>query len=175
MALVAAVVQDREEQKNAVSLQEISNLYFEYIERSLEFFIKEARENNVDAETFGRVISRHPEAVEDIAPQIPAFMDGLKHFWEGVTDASHFHIQDLEGNKGVFGGDLFPSYQQNIASTAGLYVDTIVLSDPFWHSRVVQPLKSVPLFSHFYRFLVWADVIVLFEPLVDDDLGLLCR
>ncbi|WP_281017844.1 MULTISPECIES: hypothetical protein [unclassified Minwuia] len=94
-----------------------------------------------------------------------------------MTDSSHYHVQELTGVKAVFGGDLFPSYQRNIASSTGLYVDTIVLSDPFWHTRHIferaTPERQVYyLIKHAinlmqYRDLALADLdnpIVIITP-----------
>ena len=52
-----------------------------------------------------------------------------------MSDPVRYHLQDLEALKGIFGGDLFPSYERNIASSTGLYLDTIVLTDPFMNTR----------------------------------------
>jgi len=185
MAMMAAVVKNRQEAKDAVSLAEISDSYFRYIEDSLGFFVKEARDKNYDAHTFAEMVSRQPLAVDDISPQIPSFLEGLQEFWTALTESSHYHIQDLPGTKAIYGGDLFPSYQRNIASSSGLYVDTIVLSDPFWHTKHIfenaTPERQVYyLVKHAinlmqYRDLALAEldspivVVTPFKSSVDDD------
>lgn len=135
MALAVAGLHNREREKDAASLSTITDAYFEFVERNLGFFVKSAREMGANANEFAHIVSRHPLSVEQYSPQIPKFLEGLEEFWGAVTDASHYHIQDMQSTKAVYGGDLFPSYDRNIASSAGLYIDTIVLSDPFWHSR----------------------------------------
>jgi hypothetical protein len=137
LAMIAAVMQDRQEAKDAISLEEIAASYFKYIESNLGFFVTEAREKGYDAHDFALAISQQPLAVKDISPQIPHFLEGLQELWSALSESSHYHIQDLNGTKAVYGGDLFPSYQKNIASSVGLYVDTIILSDPFWQSKAV--------------------------------------
>ncbi len=71
---------------------------------------------------------------------IPQFMEVLSEFWAHLAEPTHLHLEDAPQLKAVFGGDLFPSAYQNIASTCGLYVDTIVLPDPF--------LRSAQLFEN---------------------------
>ncbi|WP_313760841.1 hypothetical protein [Rhizobium sp.] len=142
MALAVAAMDNRERTKNAMSLEYITNSYFEFIERNLGFFVKAAKDAGADAHEFGRMISSHPLNVEEYSPQIPKFLEALEEFWGAAADPSHYHIQDLQSTKAIYGGDLFPSYQRNIASSTGLYIDTIVLSDPFWHSRHVFERSS---------------------------------
>lgn len=112
MAMMAAVVKNRQDMKDAVSLEEIANLYFEYVDRNLGLFIKEASANCLDAHTAAMLVSRQPLAVDNISPQIPQFLEGLQEFWSALTESSHYHIQDIVGTKAVYGGDLFPSYQK---------------------------------------------------------------
>lgn len=135
MALMAAHIQQRNQAKDAISLSDISSMYFEFIESNLGFLDKEAKERKLNALQFARLAPKSPQFVKEVAPQIPGFLEALQGFWEGVSESAHYHIQDLQGSKAVYGGDLFPSYQRNISSTASLYIDTIVLSDPFSNSR----------------------------------------
>jgi len=60
----------------------------------------------------------------------------IDEFWAQVGDAAYAHVEDMhEALKGVFGGDLFPAHDENIASKCGLYTDTLVLPDPFMRSK----------------------------------------
>lgn len=149
MAMLAAFSHSRKMEKDAAPQYDIAQMYFQYIEANLGSFVQEAREKGYDAHDFATVVSRQPLAVADIAPQIPKFIEDLEEFWGKVTDASHYHIQDIQGTKAVFGGDLFPSYQRNIASSASLYIDTIVLTDPFLHSKEVFE-RSTPEMQVYY-------------------------
>lgn len=185
MAMAAAFAHNREEQKNAISLSDISNHYFEAIERNFKFLIDAAAEKGYDPDQFAQAVSNNAQAVDDLATQIPGFIEALGEYWKGVTDAAHYHIQDLQGSKAVYGGDLFPSYAANIASATGLYIDTIVLSDPFWNSRQVFASASKERQTYFlvkhalnawqYRDLALADldkpIVVLapFRSSVDED------
>ncbi len=173
MAMMAAVVKNRQDAKDAVSLEEIAHSYFRYIEDNLGFFVNEARDKGYDAHVFAEMVSRQPHVVADISPQIPKFLEGLEEFWSALTEPSHYHVQDLTGVKAVFGGDLFPSYQRNIASSTGLYVDTIVLSDPFWHTRhiferVTPELQVYYLVKHAINLMQYRDLALaeLESPIV---------
>ncbi|MEP3443139.1 MAG: hypothetical protein ABJN72_16810 [Sulfitobacter sp.] len=135
MALMAAHAAQRDQAKDAISLSDITATYFEFVEKNLGFLTEPAASAGLDAHQFASTATRNEGFVKDFAPQIPAFLEALEDFWSNVADSAHYHIQDLHGTKAVFGGDLFPSYQKNIASSAGLYMDTIVLSDPFSQSR----------------------------------------
>lgn len=135
MSLMAAHIQQRNQAKAEISLSDISSAYFEFIEKNLGFIAKEAQDRKLDAGQFARLAHTSSQFVSDISPQIPGFIGALQEFWEGVSESAHYHIQDLQTSKAIYGGDLFPSYQRNISSTASLYIDTIVLSDPFWNSR----------------------------------------
>jgi hypothetical protein len=135
MSLMAAHMHQRTQAKAAISLSDISSMYFEFVDKNLGFLAKEARDRKLDAGQFARLAPTSPEFVKSISPQIPGFLEALQEFWESVSDSAHYHIQDLNASKAIYGGDLFPSYQKNISSTASLYIDTIILTDPFWNSR----------------------------------------
>jgi hypothetical protein len=177
MSLVAAHAHQRTEAKNTISLSDISSNYFECIERNLGFINDKAQKLNLDAQQFSTLASRDSEFVKNISPQIPNFIHAMQEFWESVSDPAHYHIQDLRGSKAIYGGDLFPSYQRNLCSTTSLYIDTVVLSDPFWNSRHIfnnatAETKTQYLVKHTinvlqYQKLANADIalpIVAFAP-----------
>ncbi len=74
MALAVAAMHNREQTKNAVSLEYITNSYFEFIERNLGFFVKAAKDAGADAHEFGNRISSHPLNVDEYSPQITAHL-----------------------------------------------------------------------------------------------------
>ena len=61
------------------------------------------------------------------APEIEA---KITDFWKINAEVVRAHLGELRGSKAIFGGDVFPSYLSNVASSVGLYMDTIVLPDP---------------------------------------------
>lgn len=137
LSLTAAELGRRDAEKDAISLGDITNIYFEFVQANLGDFIHNAKSENFSAHELAQLVSEDSEAVSHYSPQIDGFLGVLEDFWKKAANASHYHIQDMPGLKAVYGGDLFPSYTRNIASTAGLYVDTIILSDPFLHSQQV--------------------------------------
>lgn len=185
MALMAGHATQRNEAKDSMSLSDISATYFGFIERNLGFIDKEYKKTGLNAHQFARAASQNDVFVEDVCPQIPAFLDALQDFWKTVSDPAYYHIQDLSGSKAVYGGDLFPSHEQNIASTAGLYIDTIVLSCPFGKSRHVfdhgtKENQTYYFVKHTLNVLQYKDLatantskpIIAFAPYkstVDDD------
>jgi hypothetical protein len=81
-------------------------------------------------------VSKDPEGVEFFHSQLPRFFAWLDGVWDSATDVAHVHAEDIRGLKSVFGGEIFPTGRRNIASSCGVYVDTIILPDPFIRSRL---------------------------------------
>lgn len=85
-----------------------------------------------------------------------------------MGDSAAYHLQDGSQLKATFAGDLFPAYWENAVSTAGLYVDTIVLPCPITRispllafmpqKEVVSMLIKHTLTAMTYRDLAIADV-----------------
>lgn len=142
LALAAAGLQERENIKNLVSLHDISNRYFEFISKQFGLLADNAEHEGLDAHQTAFAVSRTSEAVEEVSKKWPDFLGTLEEYWTSVGEAAFIHIQELEGFKAIFGGDLFPSYTRNIASSVGLYSDTIVLSDPFVNSHNILQTVS---------------------------------
>jgi hypothetical protein len=173
MSLAVAVMQQREETKRSISLEDIPNTYFEFVEKNVGFIRDTSKSENLNAHQFARMASESSTAVSDIAPQIAGFVEALEEFWKAAAEPAHYHIQDLTGLKAVYGGDLFPSHSQNIASSVGLYTDTIILGDPFLKSRHIFDLASdreklYYFFKHSINVLKYKDLALakLDQPLV---------
>lgn len=140
LAFAVAYSERREEVKNSISLQDIANTYFEFVEANFGNLAKDVQQKGYNAHEAAQAISEAPEMVEELSTNLPNFLEPLAEFWADITEPASYHVQDLCGLKAVYGGDLFPSYTNNIASSVGLYMNTIILPDPFWHTR--------PLFEH---------------------------
>lgn len=149
LAGATAAMHVRQKEKDAASLADIADAYFRFIEQNCGFFVEEAERSGLDTHQFANRLAGSPTTVDHIAPQIAGFMEYLSEFWGALTDASHYHLQDLMATKAVFGGDLFPNSTKNIASSIGLYIETIVLTDPFWQSRHIF-LNSPPETQVYY-------------------------
>jgi len=137
MALAIQHFHQRDEAKDLISLAEVQHRYFEFIEATFGEIHRFMKEKGSDPHAVSWIISRDPEAVSGNIALITPFIEDLANLWSAVAESCEYHIQDLKNLKGVFGGDLFPSYERNIASTTGLYLDTIVLTDPFMNSRMM--------------------------------------
>ena len=140
MAMMVAVMEDREQLKNAASLLEVQRAYFHTIEANFGDLYKRMIADGASPHQISSALVRHPENVEHFHPVISEFMAWLTEFWESVSDVVSYHLQDMNITKGVFGGDLFPV--ENIASTCGLYLDTIILTDPFMNCKSLFPRLS---------------------------------
>ncbi|WP_424550135.1 hypothetical protein [Shinella sp.] len=150
LAAATAGFHIREKEKDAASLEEVADAYFRFVEENCGFFAQEARRLGLDAHQFAGRVSSSPTAVNEISPQIAGFIEYLSEFWGALTDASHYHLQDIRATKAVYGGDLFPSHARNIASSVGLYIDTIILNDPFWQSRHIFEMASPEMRVYYF-------------------------
>lgn len=135
MAMAVAMMKDRDDTKSAASLSEIQAAFFERITSMFEGVHKLMLERNANPQSFSLMLSSITEQVEANYPLINPFVNELYDFWKVLADPVRYHLEDMKALKGVFGGDLFPSYDRNIASTSGLYLDTIILSDPFMNTK----------------------------------------
>jgi len=169
MALMAAHFHNRTETKNAISLEDISKSYFEFISANLGYIKDKFDETDVTADQFARNVTRNPEAVESFHRSIPEFLEALGEFWDSVSESAEYHIQDMQTSKAVFGGDLFPSVERNIASSLGLYVDTIILADPFWHSKSI--LETYPPETAVYYLIKHSINVMQYKQLATADLA----
>lgn len=163
LAVVTASLHQREQTKQAIPLRDIQFEYFKFIHENFGSLYDGMLAEGVDPHIFSMAMSRSTAAVADLAPQIPQFLEVLTEFWDNCGEAATYHLQDLQFTKGVFGGDLFPSYKRNIASSCGLYIDTIILACPFLHSKELFARWSPPeqvryLVKHALNLLSYMDL-----------------
>jgi len=169
MALAIEVFHNREELKKSITLAEIQNTYFEFLDRNFGDFYKVMLERKLTPHDAGMSLSRKASSIAEITKGLPEFLSTIEWFWVQTGDAAYAHVEDMDGAlKGVFGGDLFPSNSENIASKCGLYTDTLVLPDPFIISKFMfeqgtPEKKAYYLIKHGlnllqYRKLACADV-----------------
>ncbi len=168
MALAVSTAKVRSDIKRQVSLAEIQREYFEWLHDNFGHIFKRMSRIGLDPERAGRTAAADATFVAEMDSVIPRFLEVLSEFWTNLGEATHVHLEDAQQLKAVFGGDLFPSPSQNIASTCGLYVDTIVLPDPFLRSAALFEFWSPERRVHYvvkhalnilkYRELAIADV-----------------
>lgn len=135
MAMAVAMMEDRDNTKSAASLAEIQGAYYQRITSMFEEAHRLMLKHDGHPQSISWALSRDEQHVEQNYPLIEPFVAELQEFWEVMSEPVRYHLQDLNALKGVFGGDLFPSYDRNIASSTGLYLDTIILTDPFMNCR----------------------------------------
>jgi hypothetical protein len=185
MAMIVAVMHDREDTKSAASLADIQHAYFDRITPMFEEVHQMMLTAGGHPQSVSWALSRDMENVNRNFPLIEPFVDDLFEFWKIASEPVRYHIQYLSALKGVFGGDLFPGYERNIASSSGLYLDTIILTDPFMNTgelfsrwprdEAVRMFLKHGLQLMNYRSLALADtsqpivVILPFESSVDAD------
>ena len=136
MALMAEHMDHREKMKNAISLQQIQEGYFNRIEGNFNHFYKIMIEKKVSPHQVANVIAYGKQSIDHLDEVIKPILEDLEKFWELVAESGYLHLEDdYDSIKAVFGGDLFPSNEENIASKCGIYTDTIILPCPFIRSR----------------------------------------
>jgi hypothetical protein len=140
LALGVAADHERTELKKAASLRDIQIGYVDMIRANFGSFYDQMLRQKLDPYQAGLALSKDAEMVRKLDPQISDFLVQVAEFWNTTADVASNHIADLQATKSVFGGDLFPSIAQNIVSSCGIYVDTIVLPDPFL--RTMQIFES---------------------------------
>ncbi|MEQ9917779.1 hypothetical protein ABRQ01_14025 [Pectobacterium aroidearum] len=136
MALAIAAIHDREEMKKEISLNEIQKIYFSFVDNNFGEFYKEMIRRELTPHQVALGLTRNNYFMDNIKEGFREFLEVITEFWNSVGEIAHIHVEDMRGNiKAVFGGDLFPAHDENIASKCGIYTDTIVLPDPFLRSK----------------------------------------
>jgi len=168
MALAVTAMHDREELKKSISLAEIQNMYFEFFSKNFSHFFKIMKERKMTPHDAGQAARNSEGSIKEVMQFRDGLLDFIDQFWSELGDISHIHVEDMHNNiKGVFGGDLFPSYEENIASKCGIYTDTIILPDPFLRSKHIferaEPSQQV------YYIMKHAMNILLYKELACAD------
>jgi hypothetical protein len=136
MALVAEHIDYIEKTKNAISLFDIQRLYFERIDGNFNFFYKQMLKFKTNPHELASSIAYGKSDINHLNDVIEPILKDLQEFWEALAESGYLHLDDHRDSiKGVFGGDLFPAHNENIASKCGIYTDTIVLPCPFIRCR----------------------------------------
>ncbi|MGE8450051.1 MAG: hypothetical protein ACN6OP_05370 [Pseudomonadales bacterium] len=182
--LAVMAMKQREDMKRSASLQDLQEKYFQFLFEQFGWMYDQMMQYKVPPYAVAEYLSGKADLVQKLFSVIPDFEAAVKEFWEIAGEISEYHLQDGEQIKSVFAGDLFPAYDENVVSTAGLYIDTIILPCPVL--RIAPLAKMLPqvevvrlLIKHIltamsYRSLATANVsppIVLIVPTRDDIQG----
>jgi len=139
LGAMVAGTQYREKTKNLATLSEIQNTYFGILEANFGQAYEHMVSVGADPHDFAYSASRNSRFVSEYSGVADEFIGYLTEFWDATEETARYHLQDLQCLKSIHGGDLFPSSSHNIASSAGIYVDTIILGCPFMQSKRVFP------------------------------------
>ncbi|XPV77950.1 MAG: hypothetical protein ACNI27_08525 [Desulfovibrio sp.] len=138
LALAVTHMHDREELKKEASLNEIQNMYFKFIEDNFAELFKIMVTKKMTPGEIGEVFRNNEQFRKEVLGNSEDFLNVIDQFWDNLGEIGHIHVEDMHSNiKGIYGGDLFPSHGENIASKCAIYTDTIVLPDPFLRSKFI--------------------------------------
>lgn len=150
MALAVTEMHDRDELKKLASLSEIQNSYFKFIEQNFGGYYELMIKHNLTPHDAGRAAMKSEGSIQELTENLDEFLQFIEDFWSELGDIAHAHVEDQHNNiKGIFGGDLFPSHDEDIASKCGIYTDTIVLPDPYLRTKHIFQ-KSKPADQAYY-------------------------
>lgn len=114
----------------SIPLKESQEQYFALLDRFFGIPYEQMKKNQLNPYKVASHMASIPKYVDAFMSDFEEFEAGIKEFWNYYSPVINAHIRQLSGIKSVFGGDIFPSYLQNIGCSTGLYVDTIILPDP---------------------------------------------
>lgn len=181
MTLAIIAMKQRDDAKKSVSLARVQEEYFGFLFREFGWLYDQMTKAEVTPAAAAEITSRHDDMMESLSEALPEMVDVVREFWSSVSDAAGYHLQDSQQLKAVFAGDIFPAHWENAVSTAGLYVDTIILPCPI--TRLGALLKAAPsaqlvklvikhvLTAMTYRDIALADVdppVAMIVPNPDD-------
>lgn len=157
----------RDEAKGEISLADIQNKYFDLLESEFGQLYGIMKQAGATPSQFAYAFAKS-DGAKSLAKAVPDLIGMIREFWRSVSDAGQFHLQDMACLKATFGGDIFPRDDQNAVSSAGLYVDTIVLPCPILRlagllqrdvsSPAIERLVKHVLCAMGYRSVATADV-----------------
>lgn len=181
MTLAIIAMRQRDETKKSLSLVQVQEEYFKFLFREFGWLYDQMKKAEVTPMAVAEMTSRHDDVMRKLTDALPEMVDVVREFWLSVGEAAGYHLQDSKHLKAVFAGDVFPAHWENAVSTAGLYVDTIILPCPI--TRLGTMLKVAPsaqlsklvikhvLTAMTYRDIALADVdppIAMIVPNSDD-------
>jgi hypothetical protein len=81
LALVVEHMHDREELKKAISLAEIQNTYFTFLERNFGHFYKVMLERGLTPHDAGIALSHKESTIAEITKNLAEFLTTIEEFW----------------------------------------------------------------------------------------------
>jgi hypothetical protein len=100
-----------------VSLRDVQSRYFDILENNFGQIYSEVKRYGANLQKVAEHFASDQTAVASFrAEEVTGF---LTEFWEYHGPIVEAHLADLRSLKSVFGGDLFPRYDSNIACSVG--------------------------------------------------------
>ncbi|MEH0112907.1 hypothetical protein [Escherichia coli] len=121
---------EREDIKNKYSIQDLQSSYFNILFSNFGELFYLMKKTNATPHKASSFFSQQEEYVKQIEDIFPELYNQVIEFWQVTSDIGVIHLQDGSQFKANFSGDLFPAFDENAVSIAGLYVDTISLPCP---------------------------------------------
>ncbi len=181
LALAVEATEQNNFLRESTSLFEIQRLYFTFIENNFGEFYKRMIESKATPHQFALFICKNEEYKKYLISIIPEFLLAIFEFWENYFQTAYLHVEEIQKSKGIYGGSLFPYGDENIASKCGIYIDTIILPEPFLRSKILLNSKNYDKNAYYfikhglnilkYKELALADIqppIVAILPDYDD-------
>jgi hypothetical protein len=137
--LAIRAMKHRDESRRAVSLGEIQEAYFKLLYQQFGHLLDQMKKVGATPGQAAHAMKKDAAFVKQVCSGLPEMAKHLKEFWEAVGDSGAHHLQDGPQLKATFAGDVFPAHWENAVSTAGLYIDTIILPCPV--------MRIAPLFG----------------------------
>ena len=167
LARVAHFVRSRSALKDT-PLREVQSLYMESLECAFGHLLPEMVQRKLTPGQFAKEISGDPAAVKPFEASFKDLFDQIQEFWNTSGPIVHAHLEDADTLKAVYGGDVFPPFGSRVATSVGLYMDTLVLPDPLQRTASLADCAFTPvlleqvlrhgLTALSYRDLILADV-----------------
>jgi hypothetical protein len=129
LTLAVAFGAKRREVKK-IALKESQTEYFSILDQFFGAAFAEMQKHRVTPPMIASDLVSRPKVVEAFADESKEFFDGIREFWDAYAPSVEAHLQDMSALKSVFAGDIFPASDKNLATSVGLYIDTLVLPDP---------------------------------------------
>ena len=175
-ALAVSEMRMRQEIKK-VPLKRTQEEYFGFVESIFSHPYAEMVKHKVTPHDIARHMANKKNIVQALCGDSEQLWKTLKEYWDTFGVVITTHLEDTQHLRGVYGGDIFPSYTRNIVSGTGLYLDTVVLPDPLLRALALRTVMKPEQFTYLlvkhgvsllrYKELALADVdppIVVIAP-----------
>lgn len=111
-------------------IREIQSDYFDIVDLFFGKPYSEMKRNNASAVAVAQQLVQNEGIARAFRYEGEKFAQGIREFWAEVGWEVDAYVEQIAALKGFFGGDIAPLYSRNIATSVGLYLDTVLIPDP---------------------------------------------